>query len=108
MQETFETSDIFRSAYLMCQGCELDEIAVEVNGRRTAVFKISGDDVSQLDLDYRNGQGDVYLMDIPLMRETPLCTQYEDQGNPNLWGDTIIWQDYRGGRMDLYQTPYLP
>lgn len=56
MQETFETSDIFRSAYLLCQGCELDEIAVEVNGRPTAVFRIVGDDVSRLDLDYRNGE----------------------------------------------------
>jgi len=54
--ETYETSDIFRGAYFLCHGGGLSGIRINNNGRRTAIFMIEGDDISELDRAYSSGK----------------------------------------------------
>lgn len=56
---TVETTDIFRSAYLLAQGGELDEIRVTRNGRQRATFRIRGREVARFDRAYLSGQARV-------------------------------------------------
>lgn len=56
---TIETSDIFRSAYHLTQGSELDQVRVSGTGRGRAVFLIRGKDVARLDRAYLSGQARV-------------------------------------------------
>ncbi len=44
------------------------------------------------------------LLQLPLYAglEVPICTNSSDQGNPVIWGDKIVWQDYRKGNWDIY------
>ncbi len=51
-----ETTDIFRSAFFLCNGGDLSGINVKDNGRRVAVFVIRGDGLEDLDRKYRNGE----------------------------------------------------
>jgi hypothetical protein len=52
-----ETTDIFRSAYFLCNGGDLCGIQVKPGERsRVAVFVIRGEDLEQLDRLYRNGK----------------------------------------------------
>ncbi len=51
-----ETTDIFRSAFFLCQGGNLTSINIKNNGRRVATFVISGEGLEQLDKQYRNGE----------------------------------------------------
>lgn len=51
-----ETTDIFRSAFFLCNGGDLCGINVKDNGRRVAVFVIQGEGLEDLDRQYRNGE----------------------------------------------------
>ncbi|MBC7327385.1 hypothetical protein H5T87_04640 [bacterium] len=35
-------------------------------------------------------------------KEIPICTNGADQGHPAIWGDKIVWMDYRNGSWDIY------
>lgn len=54
--QSVETTDIFRSAFFLCQGGNLTGINIKNNGRRIATFVIQGDDLERLDKQYRNGE----------------------------------------------------
>jgi len=52
-----ETTDIFRSAYFLCNGGDLCGIHVKPGERcRLATFVIRGEDLEELDRQYRNGK----------------------------------------------------
>jgi hypothetical protein len=51
-----ETTDIFRGAFLLASGGELAEVRVRNNGRRIATFLIAGENLAELDRDYRAGR----------------------------------------------------
>ena len=54
--QSIETTDIFRSAYFLCNGGDLCGVNIKEHGRRVAVFVIRGEDLEQLDRLYRNGK----------------------------------------------------
>jgi len=54
--QSIETTDIFRSAYFLCNGGDLCGVNIKDNRRRIAVFVIRGEDLEQLDRLYRNGK----------------------------------------------------
>ena len=51
-----ETTDIFRGAFLLCSGGDLTGVRVRNNGKRIAIFLITGKDLDKLDRDYRAGR----------------------------------------------------
>ena len=53
---SLETTDIFRGAFFLCKGGDLCGVRVKNNGRQTATFIIQGEDLIQLDREYRNGK----------------------------------------------------
>jgi hypothetical protein len=53
---SLETTDIFRGAFFLASGGDLDEIRVHNNGKRIATFLITGEDLDRLDRDYRCGR----------------------------------------------------
>ena len=57
--DTLETSCIFRSAYLVCVGADLEGIKVSNNGRHQATFQLRGENIHQLDKAYRSGDATV-------------------------------------------------
>ena len=56
MRSTFEVTDLFKSAFFLCMGAQLDKVRVRNNGRRIATFLITGKDLDRLDCDYRAGR----------------------------------------------------
>jgi beta propeller repeat protein len=48
------------------------------------------------------GEWDLYLRDMVTGIEIPLCTASGDQINPRINGNTIVWEDNRGGDWDVY------
>lgn len=54
--ETYETSDIFRGAFILCNGGILSGIRIRENGRRSASFRFTGEDLGELDRAYRSGK----------------------------------------------------
>lgn len=50
-----ETTDIFRGTFLLASGGELTEVRVRNNGRRIATFLIAGENLAELDRNYRAG-----------------------------------------------------
>ena len=53
---SLETTDIFRGAFLLCSGGDLTGVRVRNNGKRIAIFLITGKDLDKLDRDYRSGR----------------------------------------------------
>ena len=51
-----ETTDIFRSAFFLCNGGDLCGISIKDGQRRVATFVIRGEGLEQLDKQYRNGK----------------------------------------------------
>ncbi len=51
---------------------------------------------------YRNGSWDIYMYDVDLAVEVPICTLPSNQRNPAIWADKIVWQDIRDGGWDIY------
>jgi hypothetical protein len=54
--DRFETSDIFRGAFFLCNGGVLSGIRVKAGGRRSALFEFTGEDLSRLEMEYRCGK----------------------------------------------------
>jgi hypothetical protein len=52
---SLETTDIFRGAFFLCQGAELNGIRFRNNGKRIATFLITGEGLDRLDKDYMSG-----------------------------------------------------
>ena len=52
---TLETTDIFRGAFFMCMGGDLEDIRFRQNGRQIASFLFTGPDLHRHDKDYLNG-----------------------------------------------------
>ena len=55
MQSTVEETDLFKSAYLLASGGDLDGIRIKPGNRRIAAFLITGYDLEKLEMDYRRG-----------------------------------------------------
>ena len=51
-----EITDIFRGAYLLCSGGDLDGIRINNRGKRIASFSIRGENLTSLDRAYRSGE----------------------------------------------------
>jgi len=54
--ETYETTDIFRGAYFLCNGVVLSGIRLKENRRRSALFRFTGEDLAELERTYRSGK----------------------------------------------------
>jgi len=50
-----ETTDIFRGAFYLCMGGDLEDIRIRANGRQIATFHFSGKDLHTHDKAYING-----------------------------------------------------
>ncbi len=61
----YETTDIFKGAFLLCKGGDLSGISF--NDRQIATFAISGQDIHQLDRDYMTGKA---LVNPVLLRQS--------------------------------------
>ena len=55
-QPHLETTDLFKGAFLLCKGGTLSNIRIEYNGRETATFTITGNDLDQFNEAYVNGK----------------------------------------------------
>ncbi|MCP4352829.1 MAG: hypothetical protein GY795_45845, partial [Desulfobacterales bacterium] len=55
-QPHLETTDLFKGAFLLCMGGNLANIRVEYNGRKTATFLITGNNLEQYNTDYVTGR----------------------------------------------------
>ena len=90
-----ETTDIFRGAFMLASGGELAEVRVRNNGRRIATFLIAGENLAELDRDYRSGKALVnplqlreslnHLRDVMFekLREYEGRTRYGDRKRAN-------------------------
>jgi hypothetical protein len=56
LKGTVEVTDLFKGAFLLCMGAQLDKVQVRNNGRKIATFLITGPDLDRLDSDYREGR----------------------------------------------------
>jgi hypothetical protein len=56
LKGTVEVTDLFKGAFLLCMGAQLDRVRVRNNGRAIATFLITGPDLDRLDRDYRAGR----------------------------------------------------
>jgi len=52
---SLETTDIFRGAFYLCMGGDLETIRFRQNGKQIASFMFTGPDLIRHDKDYRNG-----------------------------------------------------
>lgn len=52
---TLETTDIFRGAFFMCMGGNLEDIRFRQNGKQIASFMFTGQELHRHDKDYLNG-----------------------------------------------------
>ncbi len=55
-QKSLETTDLFKGAFLLCMGGSLANIRVEFNGRKTATFMITGNNLEKFNTDYVTGR----------------------------------------------------
>ncbi|MFZ2920958.1 MAG: hypothetical protein WA081_04085 [Desulfosalsimonadaceae bacterium] len=53
---SLETTDIFRGAFFMCMGGDLQDIRFRSNGKQIATFSFTGEDLHKHDNAYRNGR----------------------------------------------------
>ena len=59
MQNTFETTDIFRGAFFLSKGGRLSEVHISEDNRQIVSFRIIGEDLLILDEAYRTGKATV-------------------------------------------------
>jgi len=57
--KSLETTDIFRGAFYLCNGCDLSKVRFRFNGKQIACFLFEGEGLEQLDRDYRSGKARV-------------------------------------------------
>ena len=51
---SLETTDIFRGAFFLCKGGDLETIRFRKNGKQIASFLFTGPDLTKHDKEYRN------------------------------------------------------
>ncbi len=56
MNQTIETTDMFRGAYFLCMGSDLTQVHITKNGRQLATFTFAGIDLVKNDKNYMNGK----------------------------------------------------
>ena len=56
---TFETTDLFRAAFILCVGGELKNVRFKTNGKQTASFIFTGLNLQKHVEKYRSGQARV-------------------------------------------------
>lgn len=56
MSDCLETTDLFKSAFLLSVGGVLSHIRIDYNGRRTATFLITGENLDRHHSDYVTGR----------------------------------------------------
>lgn len=49
-----------------------------------------------------NGSPSIFMYDISNSKETQITTNGSYQQNPDIYGDRIVWTDYRNGNNDTY------
>lgn len=59
MQSILETTDIFRGAFFLSKGGKLSEVHLSEDNRQIVSFRITGEDLINLDEDYRAGRATV-------------------------------------------------
>ena len=59
MQSILETTDIFRGAFFLSKGGRLSEVHLSEDNRQIVSFRITGEDLMNLDEDYRTGRATV-------------------------------------------------
>jgi beta propeller repeat protein len=52
--------------------------------------------------DYRNGNADIYLLDLITGYIYQVTTNQGDQKNPSIYGNHLVWQDYRTGNSNIF------
>jgi len=71
---SLETTDLFRAAFYLCMGGDLDEIRFSDNGKRLGSFLFTGPDLRKHDRNYINGHAMVnpvqYQVAINHLRDT--------------------------------------
>ena len=84
---SFETTDIFRGAFLLCSGGDLTGVHVRSNGKRIATFLITGKNLDKLDRDYRAGRALVNPVQLREslnhLRDVPKITR--ERGENEIW-----------------------
>lgn len=63
-QKSLETTDLFKGAFLLCMGGNLANVRVEFNGRKTATFLFTGNDLERYNIDYVTGRALVNPMQL--------------------------------------------
>ena len=59
MQSILETTDIFRGAFFLSKGGKLSEVYLSEDNRQIVSFRIIGEDLINLDEEYRTGRATV-------------------------------------------------
>ena len=59
MQTSLETTDIFRGAFFLSKGGRLSGAYLSEDNRQIVSFRIIGENLSELDKDYRDGKATV-------------------------------------------------
>jgi len=59
LQSILETTDIFRGAFFLSKGGRLSEVHLSEDNRQIVSFRITGEDLMNLDEDYRTGRATV-------------------------------------------------
>jgi len=54
------------------------------------------------------GEWDLYVRDLDTGQEQLLCGASGDQVNPDIDGNTVVWQDNRNGDWDIYSAELAP
>ena len=55
-------------------------------------------------IDHREGyfNPDIYLYDLTIEEDTPICANPYEQRGPDIYGNKVIWRDGRNGSYDIY------
>ncbi len=64
MQTILETTDIFRGAFYLSKGGRLSEAYLSGGERRIVAFRITGENLSELDEAYRTGKATVNPLEL--------------------------------------------
>ncbi len=52
--------------------------------------------------DHRNGNWDIFVMDLYTEEETRVTSDPDDQTEPDICGDLVVWTDVRDGNEEIY------